>query len=182
MRLSTRTSLLGCLALLAPISALAVEPEANELAPITVSEQEEQGSEATKIELQREQALTPGGVTLLEAEDLTERNVVSIGDMLRYVPGMWTGTGSTGDDTFISSRGSNLDAVAYDGNGIKLMVDGLPVTAADGNNHNSFIDPLAARYAVIARGANALTYGASTLGGAINFISPTARNLSLIHI
>mgnify|MGYP006226777627 FL=1 len=88
MRLSTRTSLLGCLALLAPISALAVEPEANELAPITVSEQEEQGSEATKIELQREQALTPGGVTLLEAEDLTERNVVSIGDMLRYVPGM----------------------------------------------------------------------------------------------
>ena len=73
------------------------------------------------------------------------------------------------------SRGSNLDAVAYDGNGIKLMIDGLPVTAADGNNHNSFIDPLAARYAVVARGANAMTYGASTLGGAINFISPTAR-------
>lgn len=55
------------------------------------------------------------------------------------------------------------------------MIDGLPVTAADGNNHNSFIDPLTARYAVIARGANAMTYGASTLGGAINFISPTAR-------
>ena len=55
------------------------------------------------------------------------------------------------------------------------MIDGLPVTAADGNNHNSFIDPLAARYAVVARGANAMTYGASTLGGAINFITPTAR-------
>ena len=38
------------------------------------------------------------------------------------------------------------------------------------------IDPLSARYAIVARGANALTYGASTLGGAIDFISPTARN------
>ncbi|WP_311964768.1 hypothetical protein, partial [Acinetobacter baumannii] len=28
-------------------------------------------------------------------------------------------------------------------------------------------------YIVVARGANALTYGASTLGGAIDFISPT---------
>src|SRR5690606_24381649 len=35
---------------------------------------------------------------------------------------------------------------------------------------------LSARYTVVARGANALTYGASTLGGAIDFISPTARN------
>jgi outer membrane receptor protein involved in Fe transport len=29
---------------------------------------------------------------------------------------------------------------------------------------------------VVARGANALTYGASTLGGAMDFISPTARD------
>ena len=51
-----------------------------------------------------------------------------------------------------------------------------PVTSADGNNHNRVLDPLSARYATIAHGANALTYGASTLGGAIDFTSPTARN------
>ena len=61
-------------------------------------------------------------------------------------------------------------------NGIKLLQDGLPVTTADGNNHNRIIDPLASRYASIARGANALKYGASTLGGAIDFVTPTARN------
>ena len=50
------------------------------------------------------------------------------------------------------------------------------MTAADGNNHNRVLDPPSARYATVAHGANALTYGASTLGGAIDFTSPTARN------
>lgn len=170
-----RTSFPCYLLTLLPITAVSADNAPLELGPVQVEGQAISEAEATRTELQREQSLTPGGVTLVEAEDLKERSVVTLGDMLRYVPGMWTATGSTGDGTFISSRGSNLDAVAYDGNGMKLMIDGLPVTAADGNNHNTFIDPLAARYAVIARGANAMTYGASTLGGAINFITPTAR-------
>ncbi len=176
MLCSPRQPLLACLCLLISVDVIAAEDEANVLAPVTVEGSAENAAAETRIELQREQALTPGAVTLLDTQTLNERNVVSIGDMLRYVPGIWTATGATGDATFLSSRGSNLDATNFDGNGVKLMIDGLPVTAADGNNHNSFIDPLAARYAVIARGANALTYGASTLGGAIDFISPTARN------
>ncbi|MBG32483.1 MAG: TonB-dependent receptor [Alcanivorax sp.] len=173
---SSRQPLLACLCLLISVDAIAADDEANVLAPVTVEGSAENAAAETPIELQREQALTPGAVTLVDTQTLNERNVVSIGDMLRYVPGIWTATGATGDATFLSSRGSNLDATNFDGNGVKLMIDGLPVTAADGNNHNSFIDPMAARYAAIARGANALTYGASTLGGAIDFISPTARN------
>ena len=96
--------------------------------------------------------------------------------MLRYAPGVWAESSSGSEELFFSSRGSNLDATDYDKNGIKLLQDGLPVTTADGNNHNRVIDPLTARYASVARGANALTYGASTLGGAIDFVSPTARN------
>jgi iron complex outermembrane recepter protein len=133
-------------------------------------------AEQTKKELVAEQAATPGAVTLVDGEDLRQRNVISLADALRYVPGLWVASGTTGDSTFFSARGSNLDATNYDGNGIKLLVDGLPVTAADGNNHNRDVDPLSARYAVVARGANALTYGASTLGGAIDFITPTARD------
>lgn len=129
-----------------------------------------------RLELEAELELIPGGATLVGAEELRERNVSSLADMLRYVPGVWVASGSTGDSTFFSSRGSNLDATNYDGNGIKLLQDGLPVTAADGNNHNRSIDPLSMRYAVVARGANALTCGASTLGGAIDFITPTARD------
>ncbi len=134
------------------------------------------GADQARQELEAEQALTPGAVTLVDGESLRQRSVISLADMLRYVPGLWATSGLTGDSSFLSSRGSNLDATNYDGNGIKLLQDGLPVTAADGNNHNRQIDPLSARHAVVARGANALTYGASTLGGAIDFTSPTARD------
>ena len=129
-----------------------------------------------KLTPEVEQALTPGAVTLIDSSDLQQRSVASMADMLRYVPGIWVADGATGDSTFFSSRGSNLDSTAYDGNGIKLLQDGLPVTAADGNNHNRLVDPLSIHTAVVARGANALSFGASTLGGAINFISPTARD------
>lgn len=123
-----------------------------------------------------ERALTPGAVSVVDAETFYERPVNNIADALRYVPGLWAASGTGGDAIFISSRGSNLDATDYDSNGIKLFQDGLPVTTADGNNHNRFLDPMAARQVIVARGANALTYGASNLGGAVDFVSPTARN------
>ena len=129
-----------------------------------------------QTELEAEQALTPGGVTVIDGETLYQRHVTNLADMLRYVPGVLADSSDGNDELFFSSRGSNLDAVDYDKNGVKLLQDGLPVTTADGNNHNRVIDPLTARYASVARGANALTYGASTLGGAIDFTSPTARN------
>lgn len=136
----------------------------------------ERDGDQSRKQVEAERVATPGGVTVVEGEGLRLRNVTSLTDMLRYTPGVWAASGSTGDSTFLSIRGSNLDATNYDGNGVKLLVDGLPVTAADGNNHNRDVDPLSMRRAIVARGANALTYGASTLGGAINFISPTARD------
>ncbi len=104
-----------------------------------------------------------------------ERRVTQLSEMLRYVPGVYSESYNGNDDVFYSSRGSNLDATDYDKNGVKFLQDGLPVTAADGNNHNRALDPLGARYATVAHGANALAYGASTLGGAMDFTSPTAR-------
>ena len=131
----------------------------------------------TRLDLAAQRAAVaqiPGGATLIDMADVAERNVSSLADALRYTPGVFAASSAGTDGMFFSSRGSNLDATNYDMNGIKLLQDGLPVTAADGSNHNRLIDPLSARYAVVARGANALTYGASTLGGAIAFTSPTA--------
>lgn len=134
----------------------------------------EVGIEADKQEIRQ----TPGGVSLIDIDALTEGQVASLEDAFRYVPGVWATSPTGTDSIFLSSRGSNLDATGYDTNGVKLLQDGLPVTAADGNNHNRFIDPLSAKYAVFARGANAMKYGASTLGGAVNFISQTAHDTS----
>ncbi|HET8807797.1 MAG TPA: TonB-dependent receptor plug domain-containing protein, partial [Methylophaga sp.] len=121
--------------------------------------------------------LTPGGVTLVDMDSVKEGHVASLADMLRYVPGVWAASDSGNDELFLSIRGSNLDAADFDMNGVKLLQDGLPVTSADGNNHNRIIDPLSAKFATVARGANAMKYGASTLGGAINFATPTAYDL-----
>lgn len=132
------------------------------------------GIEADKQEIRQ----TPGGVSLIEIDQVTEGQVASLQDAFRFVPGVWAVSPTGSDSIFLSSRGSNLDATDYDTNGVKLLQDGLPVTAADGNNHNRFIDPLSAKYAVFARGANAMKYGASTLGGAVNFISQTAYDVS----
>ncbi len=158
-----------------PVAALALVTGVTQAAPAGL---EPVIVTATRLqsELEAEQALTPGGVTILDGKTLYERKVANLADMLRYVPGVWTDSSAGSDEVFFSSRGSNLDATDYDRNGIKMLQDGLPVTAADGNNHNRIVDPLSAQYAVVARGANALTWGASTLGGAINFISPTARS------
>ena len=138
--------------------------------------------ERLKAEIDAQRALTPGGVTVVDGNELYSRHINGIADMLRYVPGMFAQSSYGSDELFFSSRGSNLDATDYDKNGVKLLQDGLPVTTADGNNHNRVIDPLTARYASVARGANALTYGASTLGGAIDFTSPTARNSAPLSV
>lgn len=150
---------------------------ATTLAPVTVRGQAEAFT-STGIEAARQEVrLTPGGVTLVTGDASEERNVSSMADMLRYVPGLYVVSDTGGSEIYFSSRGSNLDAIDYDMNGILLLKNGIPVTTADGTNHNRVLNPLSAKYAIVARGANALKYGAATLGGAINFISPTAYDL-----
>lgn len=148
----------------------------------TVQEDVVVTAERQRAEVDAQRAATPGGVAIVDGEDLYRRQTNGLADLLRYVPGVWAESSFGAEELFFSSRGSNLDATDYDKNGIKLLQDGLPVTTADGNNHNRVIDPLTARYASVARGANALTYGASTLGGAIDFTSATARNSAPLNL
>lgn len=165
---------LAIIAALMPLSSRAAEP--GRLETVIVRGQR------IDQKLQAEQAMNPGATTIINGDEQFSRGVANLADTLRYTPSIWAQSASGGDAIFFSSRGSNLDATDYDENGIKLLQDGLPVTTADGNNHNRFVDPLSARYIVVAPGANALIYGASTLGGAINFISPTARDSAPLEL
>ena len=133
-------------------------------------------AEAKRAAVHREVNLSTGGVTFIDIAEMRDRRVASLSDFFRYVPGVWAPSQNGNDLAYFSSRGSNLGTIDYDGNGVKFLQDGLPVTAADGNNHSRLIDPLAAQYATVARGANAMKYGASTLGGAVDFTTPTAYN------
>lgn len=76
------------------------------------------------------------------------------------------------EEACISVRGSGLSRT-YHGFGLKVMQDGIPINYADGFFDMQTVDPSAARYVEVLRGANASGYGSSTLGDAINFVSPT---------
>jgi len=126
--------------------------------------------------LTAEQKLTPGAVQIVNGDMFYQRAVDNVADALRYVPGVSMVSDTGGGSGVLSIRGTNLSAINYDNSGVMLLQDGLPITTADGANHNRLPDPLQARDIVVANGPNALTYGASDLGGAIDFISRTALN------
>ncbi|MCU0954061.1 MAG: TonB-dependent receptor [Hyphomicrobium sp.] len=68
----------------------------------------------------------------------------------------------------------------FHGRGVYLLMDGvIPFTTADGSSDFQEIDPTAFSYIEVYKGANALQYGANSLGGAINFVTPTGYNSDL---
>ncbi|WP_171257720.1 TonB-dependent receptor plug domain-containing protein, partial [Acinetobacter baumannii] len=54
-------------------------------------------------------------------------------------------------------------------------MDGIPINTSDGYGDFQEIDPTAYKYVEVYKGANALQFGANSLGGAINFVTPTGR-------
>ena len=56
-----------------------------------------------------------------------------------------------------------------------IAQDGVPLNEADGLGDSQVADPLNARFTEVYRGGNALRFGGSLLGGAVNMVSPTGR-------
>ncbi|WP_075090103.1 Plug domain-containing protein [Verrucomicrobium spinosum] len=126
------------------------------------------------VEAARENlARTPGNTSVVDAEEYRIGRSSSFEDVFKSVPGVYApARGSDGDEVKLSIRGSGLD-LGYHLRGIKILQDGVPVSLADGFGDFQSIDPLSLRYVEIWRGSNALRYGSTTLGGAVNFVSPT---------
>ena len=77
----------------------------------------------------------------------------------------------------MSIRGSGLTR-NFGNRGINVYMDGIPINTADGLFDLFDIDPTAYRYVEVYKGANGPRYGANSLGGAINFVTPTGRDAS----
>ena len=130
---------------------------------------------------QAELGRVPGGTTLIEAEDFNQRVVGSIADVLQLSPGVFAQSRFGGSEARISIRGSGITQT-FGVRGVRFLRDGLPVTNASGFTNPELIEPNIARYVTVHRGANALEYGASTLGGAVNFVSRTGRNSEGLNV
>jgi iron complex outermembrane recepter protein len=123
----------------------------------------------------REMSQTPGGIALVPAEAYKYSTVANtIKDILDYVPGVFAQP-KWGDDTRLSIRGSGLSR-NFHLRGIQLYMDGIPINTSDGYGDFQEIDPTAYKYVEVFKGGNALRFGANSLGGAINFVTPTGRD------
>lgn len=120
-------------------------------------------------------AQTPGGTGVVDAERYSEGRVSTLSDALGSATGVYVQPRFGAEEARISIRGSGLQRT-FHGRGLKLMQDGVPLNLADGSFDFQAVEALSARYVEVWRGANALQYGASNLGGAVNFVSPSGYN------
>jgi iron complex outermembrane receptor protein len=113
----------------------------------------------------------PGGVEVVPDTQFKNTPANTIKDALGWVPGViiqqrW------GPDARVSIRGSGLTR-NYGNRGINVFMDGIPINTSDGLFDLFEVDPSAYRYVEVFKGANALRFGSNSLGGAINFVTPT---------
>lgn len=157
--------------LLLPPSAQAQVPA---LAPIVIRDD---GAtpvmpHATAASARAEAALQPGNATVIEASDYQQSAVLSLRDALSRTAGVFVQNPAGQDRSQLSIRGSGISNL-YGLRGVRLLRDGLPLTRSDDFSDTAYLDTETPHLIEVYRGANALAYGASTLGGAINVISAT---------
>ena len=127
-------------------------------------------TEQATVDIQR----TPGAAEVVPDTLFKDGPAQTIKDVLGWVPGVFAQP-RFGDDARVSIRGSGLSR-NYGNRGVNMYMDGIPINTSDGLVDLFEIDPGAYRYVEVYKGANALRYGANSLGGAINFVTPTGRD------
>jgi iron complex outermembrane receptor protein len=125
-------------------------------------------------ELQQQQEVndTPGNASLVDESEWSNQRADTIKAITNYIPGVIDQPRDGAESNRLSIRGSGL-ANIFQGEGLMVLQDGIPINMADGEFEFPVIDPWLIKYAEVFPGANALQYGASNYGGAINFVTPT---------
>ncbi|TCZ64362.1 TonB-dependent receptor family protein [Roseicella aquatilis] len=163
------------LAALLPAAALAQAPEPTATLPEMQVIGQAPGSltAPSLVDQRRQVEERPAAARFIESEEFRDRRAFTLRDMLQDTPGVLVQE-RYGQELRLSLRGSGI-ARGFHLRGVELLQDGIPVNLADGSGDFYQIDPLAVRSVSVFPGGNALAYGASTLGGAIDFVTPTAR-------
>lgn len=171
-----RAPALLALALSFSVSAADSAPE--EFAPTTTLDRiEVRGSSVpatveTLEEARERLDARAGGTGIVDGERYRDGRVSTLADALGFATGVFIQPRFGAEEARMSIRGSGIQRT-FHGRGIELLQDGSPLNLADGGFDFQAVEPLSARYIEVYRGANALEYGAATLGGAVNFVSPT---------
>lgn len=115
----------------------------------------------------------PGGVAVVSQQQYSDTGNLTISKALSGVPGVVVQDFFGGNDQpRIQLRGSGLQQNPVE-RGILMLNNGLPINRADGSYIVGFANPRQAESIEVYRGYMANRLGATVLGGAINFVSPT---------
>ncbi len=161
---------------LVPILPLQAAPPVDQLDELVVDAETGSPSltQATPEEARERLAKTPGGTEVIAAERYLTGRAGTLADTFALSPGVFAQPRFGADEARLSIRGSGLQRT-FHGRGIRVLQDGVPLNLADGGFDMQAIDPLAASHINVWRGAYALAYGSSTLGGAIKYVSHSGR-------
>jgi len=118
---------------------------------------------ATKFE--RETKQVPQSISVIDSEEIEERNVLNVKDVLETVPGVISMSKNNGYDSRLIIRGAGLKA-RYGIREIMVMRDGVPMTDPDSFTRMDFIDVDDMESAEVYRGPGSI-YAANAVGGVV---------------
>ncbi len=175
-------------AAIASLPVFAQEQSSTTNAPVRLPERVvrgEKGSPSLTVpdveQVRQQMRLVPGGTDVIAAEEYTTGRASTMKDVLQWSPGVFIQERFGAEEARLSIRGSGLQRT-FHGRGLKLMQDGVPLNLADGGFDMQAIEPLSVNYVEVFRGANALSYGSTTLGGAVNFVTPTGYDAARLQL
>ena len=124
----------------------------------------------------------PGGTNVVALKGMTTERSLTLKDALEYQPGVIIQEffGSN-DQPRLNIRGSGIQSNPQR-RGVNLLQDGVSTNFSDGSYIIGILETRAADYIEVFRGANGLKYGATTLGGAINFVSRNGYQVSPLEV
>ena len=140
------------------------------------------GSPGELAEVRTRMGEVPGAVDLVEDEELRRTRQTNFADVLRFTPGVYAQSRfGAADELQLSIRGSGL-RYNFHQRGVNVLVNGMPYRNADGFTDFESLEILTAANLQVYKGGNALRYGGSTLGGAINLETRTGYTAEPIEL
>lgn len=147
----------------------AAQPEDGDTRLATVVVEGAARSEAQKAEERLKKV--PGAAVVVDNKAVEKGRATNAEDVFALQPGIFAQATSGSGANKISIRGSGLNTF-YQGYalGIRYLFDGLPITGPGGTQED-YLSMNGIDHTEVLYGANAFDYAATSLGGAINFVT-----------
>jgi iron complex outermembrane recepter protein len=126
----------------------------------------------TATRLDREVRSVAGAVDVVLASSMTGTRRHYMEDALRFIPGIFVQSRPNQDEARITVRGSGI-RTNWGVRGMRVLMNGIPLTDADGLTDIDAIDLAIIDRIEVLRGPASSLYGTGSLGGVLHFITIT---------